>query len=90
VLLVETITPVPVTESVGMENANSGIIAGESTHIVIDELETEVQISKMKKVSVKKAKFNWMGIINVVEKGHQKTRDTKIPEHRYQCKCRIA
>jgi hypothetical protein len=48
---------------------------GENTHSVIHKLETKVQTGKLKKVRVRKAKSNQMGITNVVEKGQQKLKE---------------
>ena len=75
----------PTTPAVNIE-ARSG---GDNTHIVVDDAETVVQIGKSKKVSVRKAKFNQMGVTNIVKKGQQKMIEQNVPQRQFHCKCRL-
>jgi hypothetical protein len=83
--ITEPATVEPTTPTVNVQPTNTV----DSTHIVVDEAETVVQIGKSKKVSVRKAKFNRMGVTNVIEKGRQKMIEMNIPDRRFRRKCRI-
>jgi hypothetical protein len=58
--------------------------------IVMDDAESEVQIGKNpKKVKVRKAKLNKMGLKDVVERGRSKMKEMKIPDVRFRRRCRM-
>jgi hypothetical protein len=59
-------------------------------HIVADEGETEVIIgTSNKKVKVRKAKLNRLGLRDVYNEGRLKMEAMKIPEVRFRRRCRI-
>jgi hypothetical protein len=58
--------------------------------IVIDELETEVVIGvKKKKVNIRQAKLNVMGLTDVKKNGENKMKRLNIPKVRFRRRCRL-